>query len=406
MFSNVLLKLNPIGGKFGGNGGKVLLTDKQTKALSAGKHDDGRGLRLVKSAKDRGSWVLRFTLHGKRREMGLGSWPIISIKAARALAEEKRRLVARGIDPKAEREDAKRTFEQVACEAFEAKQAALKDDGKAGRWMSPLKVHLFPVIGFTPVVSLTSNDLYRALRPIWKEKPEASRKALQRAGIVLRHAKASGLAVDTQAATDARERLGEQGHKVTHIPAIPWQEVPDFYSKLVDGPVAAQALRLLILTAARSAPIRFCNISDIDGDVWTIPAERQKGRKGKTDDFRVPLSYEALAVIEKMEPFANSDGDIFTGPSGKVISDMSMAAVMKRAGLKERPHGFRSSFRDFSETKDLSWAATELCLSHAVGSKVERSYRRDDLLEKRKIILDRWAAHVCANHGKVIEIFK
>ena len=173
---------------------------------------------------------------------------------------------------------------------------------------------------------------------------------------------------------------------------MPWQDVPAFYQSLDGGMTAELALRLLILTAVRSYPLRHLHLDQIDGDIWTIPAEAMKGRKGATSDFRVPLSQEAQRVIAEATPFAR-DGYLFPGVRKGVISDMTMSKLMERRGLVERPHGFRSSFRDWvAEATNTPHEVAETALGHTVGGAVERSYRRTDFLEQRRALVERWAA--------------
>ena len=170
--------------------------------------------------------------------------------------------------------------------------------------------------------------------------------------------------------------------------------MPAFYQSLNQGTITELALRLLILPAVRSAPLRFIHLDQIEGDVWTIPAEAMKGRKDATSDFRVPLSKEALSVIEQAKPFAR-DGFLFAGVKRGVISDATMSRYMDRRGMVERPHGFRSSFRDWvAEATKTPRDVAETCLGHVAGGKVERAYRRTDFLEQRAVLMERWASVV------------
>src|SRR5690606_32788166 len=182
-------------------------------------------------------------------------------------------------------------------------------------------------------------DIRDTLKPIWHAKADTARKALNRLSIVLRHAAALGCEVDLQAAAKAKALLGRSRHEARNIPAMPWQEVPAFYQSLDSGSITHLALRLLILTGVRSLPLRHIHESQIDGDVWTIPAASMKGRKGTTTDFRVPLSTEALAVIEQARRFER-EGFLLPSIRRGVISDMTMSKHMERAGLAYRPHGF------------------------------------------------------------------
>jgi integrase len=382
------------------------------KAAPVGKHADGGGLWFVKRKDGGAQWVLRITAHGKRREMGLGAYPAVSLRDAREAAEKWRAVNRTGKNPIKERERAKREaarnihmLADIALDAFESRKAELKGDGKAGRWFSPLELHVLPKLGKVPVAEIDQKDIRDTLAPIWHEKADTARKAMNRLNIVLRHAAALGLEVDLQATEKAKARLGKQRHTVTNVPAMNWRDVPAFYQSLGNS-VTELALRLLILTAVRSYPIRFLHEEQIDGDVWTIPAEAMKGRLGATSDFRVPLSSEALHVISEARKFAR-DGFLFPGQRKGVISDMTMTALMDRRGLSERPHGFRSSFRDWTaEATSTPREIAETCLGHVSGGAVERAYRRTDFLGQRQALMERWAQYISdfAYEAKVVRI--
>jgi integrase len=373
------------------------LTASGIKSAPAGKHADGAGLWLHKRDDGGAQWVLRVTAHGRRREMGLGAFPAVSLKAAREAAEAARAVVRQGLDPIKERERQRREaarnihmLSDIALDAFESRKAELKGDGKAGRWFSPLELHILPKLGKVPVADIDQKDIRDTLAPIWHTKAETARKAINRLSIVLRHAAALGLDVDLQATDKAKALLGKQRHTVTNVPAMNWRDVPAFYQSL-GGSITELALRLLIMTAVRSGPLRMMHVDQIDGDIWTIPAAAMKGRLGATSDFRVPLSAEAQAVITEARKFAR-DGFLFPGAKRGVISDMTMTAFMDRRGLSERPHGFRSSFRDWTaEATQTPHDVAETCLGHATGGTVERAYRRTDFLEQRRALMERWA---------------
>ena len=182
-----------------------------------------------------------------------------------------------------------------------------------------------------PVSDIDQRDIRDTLAPIWHEKADTARKAMNRLNICMRHAAALGLDVDLQATDKARALLGKQRHTVRNVPALAWQEVPAFYESL-DGSVTELALRLLILTAVRSYPLRNMHIDQVDGDIWTIPAEAMKGRVGSMSEFRVPLSAEAQTVIAEASKLRR-DGFLFPGIRKGVISDMTMTKFMDRRGM-------------------------------------------------------------------------
>ncbi|MEL7281064.1 MAG: integrase arm-type DNA-binding domain-containing protein [Pseudomonadota bacterium] len=378
----------------------------QLKSFGPGKFNDGAGLWFVKHSDASAQWVLRVTVHGRRREMGLGGYPDVSLKDARTAAQKWRSMAKAGQDPIKQRERERREAERnlhilgdIAVDAFESRKAELKDDGTAGRWFSPLENHVLPKLGKVPVADIDQIDIRNTLAPIWHVKADTARKAMNRLGICLKHAAALGLDVDLQAVEKAKALLGKQRHKAKNVPALHWQEVPSFYASLDDGSVTHLALRLLILTAVRSRPLRFIHEDQIDGDVWTISGEMMKGRKDATVDFRVPLSSQAMAVIDQARPLSR-DGFLFPSVRKGVISDATMSRFMERRGIEARPHGFRSGFRDWvSETTNTPFEVAETALGHTVGGSVERSYRRTDHLEQRRALMERWAQQVSGNSG-------
>ena len=255
---------------------------------------------------------------------------------------------------------------------------------------------MLPKLGKVPVEEIDQRDVRDVLAPIWHTKAETARKALNRLSICLKHAAALGLDVDLQATEKAKALLGQSRHEPQKIPGLHWTDVPAFYASLTEQTVTHLALRLLILTgcASRTTPLRYLMLDQIEGDVWTVPGERMKGPKGKTPDFRIPLSQVALRVIEQAKPLAR-DGYLFPSVRKGVISDATMARLMERRGMVERPHGFRSSLRTWvSEATDATHEVAEAMIAHVTGSTVERTYRRTDFLEQRRILLARWADYV------------
>jgi integrase len=374
------------------------LSASTLKAAPVGKHADGGGLWLVKRPDGGAQWVQRVTPHGRRREMGLGAYPDVSLREAREAATHNRALVRQGLDPIKERERQRREaarnihmLTDIALDAFESRKAELKGDGIAGRWFSPLELHILPKLGKVPVADIDQQDIRDTLSPIWHSKAATATKAINRLNIVMRHAAALGLDVDLQAVEKAKALLGKQRHTVTNVPSVPWQDVPAFYQSL-GGSITELALRLLILTGSRSGPLRNIHVDQIEGDVWTIPAEDMKGRKGATSDFRVPLSTEAQRVIAEARKFAR-DGFLFPSAKRGVISDMTMTAYMNRRGMKERPHGFRTSLRVWlAEVTNAPHDVAEMCISHVVGSKTVQAYKRTDFLEQRRALMERWGS--------------
>lgn len=390
---------------------KNRLTAGFLKSPPVGKHCDGAGLWLVKREDGGAQWVLRVTVHGRRREMGLGGFPALGLADARKVAQRWRVVAAAGRDPVKEREAEERAAQRedislavLTADAFEARKAELKGDGTAGRWLSPLNIHVLPKLGKVPVTDLDQRDIRDTLAPIWHTKADTARKALNRLSIVMKHAAALGLDVDLQATEKAKALLGKSRHVAKNIPAMAWADVPGFYASLEEPTLTHLALRLLILTGVRSTPLRNIRLDQIEGDVWTIPAEAMKGRKGATEAFRVPLSTEAQRIIDLARPHARN-GFLFPNTRGGVISDMTLSRHMERRGLEARPHGFRTSLRTWlAEATDAPHEVAEAMLAHVVDGGTVRAYRRTDFLEQRRKLAARWADHCTGGAGQVVKL--
>lgn len=365
----------------------------KVKNLGPGKHFDGQGLMLVKQRKETGKWILRLVINGKRREMGLGRWPDVSIAEARDLAIDARRSVRDGHDPVAVRQTARQQMRRLTiAEAIEgcfaARQAELKGDGKAGRWLSPLSVHVVPKIGSLPIEDVDQHVLKKTLAPIWHQKADTARKAMNRMSLTLKHAAALGLDVDLQAVSKAQALLGKRRHETKHIPSLPYHDAPQFYRWLCEKEyISAYALRFLILTVARTSEVRFVTTAEISDGLWTLDATRTK----TATVHRVPLSSEVERVIAT-RPIMRGTELLFPTARGKSMSDATMSRMMEREGYEARPHGFRATFRTWvEECSDASYEVKETALGHQVGTEVERAYQRSDLLEKRRVLLQQWA---------------
>ena len=353
------------------------LSVKGISAAKPGKYADGGGLWLIKRPDGGAQWVMRVTVNGRRREMGLGAYPAVGLADARKKAETARARARENVDPiiarvEQRQEEARNLYSlrEVALQTFEIRKPTLKDNGEAGRWFSPLELHVLPKLGNMPITQITQTHIRDAFKPIWQTKADTARKALNRLRLCFQHAVALGLEVDRFVVENAQFLLGKQAHKPKHIPALHWHEVPDFYASLDEGSVTHLALRFLILTGVRSGPLRHIHENQIDGDVWTVPGEAMKGRKNLTPDFRVPLTPEALSILNEARRFAR-DGFLFPSYRKGVISNQTMSSLMKRRGMEARPHGFRTSLRVWlAEATDASHEVAEMMLAHQTGGKV------------------------------------
>jgi len=373
-----------------------VLSQLSAKALDRGKYADGQGLWLIKRDRQAGKWTLRLVVGGKRREMGLGRWPDVSIAEARERAAAARKQLRDGVDPIADRSKIRRSIRRLTLAetidgCFEARKAELKRDGDAGRWMSPLKMHIIPKLGTMPVEDVDQHSLVEILQPLWHDKSETARKALNRVTLALRHAAALGLNVDLQATMKARALLGKQRHVAGHIPSLPYTDAPAFYRSLVESEgIAALALRFLMLTVARTSEVRFITFDEIKDGVWYLPAVRTKTGR----DRRIPLVPETIAIVEKARSLTNGSY-LFPSVGGKPLSDAGMAALMKRLGHCARPHGFRATFRTWVEEQtETSFEVKESALGHLVDSEVVRAYQRSDRFDHRLRLMERWAEYL------------
>jgi integrase len=368
------------------------LTTLQAKNFDCGKYADGQGLWLIKKSKSSGRWMLRLVVNRSRREMGLGSWPDVSIAEARETAAAARKLLRSGVDPIVEREMKRRetkrlTFGEALEGCFMARQAELKDDGKAGRWLSPMTIHVLPKIGEVPIEDIDQHFIKKTLEPIWHTKAGTAAKAIQRISLTLKHAAALGLDVDLQATMKARALLGKQRHKITHIPSLPYKLAPKFYKWISTKEISScLALRFLMLTATRTSEVRLARFDEIRGDVWILSKNRTKSG----NEHRVPLAGEALKIIQEARHH-DAQEFLFPSPKNKPMSDAAMSSFMEREGYVERPHGFRATFRTWVEEQtSTEYEVKETALGHKVDIGIVGAYQRSDRLEKRRILMDKW----------------
>lgn len=368
------------------------LTQMRAKNLDSGKYADGQGLWLIKRSRGAGKWIVRLVIRGKRREMGLGPWPDVSIAEARERAAEARRAVRDGLDPIAERAKLRQapmvvTLAEAAQGCFEAKKAELKNANAVRRWLGLLENHVLPKIGTVPVEDIDQHMIKKTLEPIWHNKAETARKSLGHIGQTLKYSAALGLEVDLQATMKARALLGKQRHKTEHIPAMAYTDAPKFYRWLCDQDhTAALALRFLILTAARTSEVRLATIDEITKGVWTLTPERTKTGR----EHRVPLANEALEIIDIAKERSPNEF-LFPSLRGRPISDMAMSTFMKREGYEARPHGFRTTFRTWAEEQtNAAFEVKEGALGHQVDAGVVGAYQRSDRLDRRSTLMLGW----------------
>lgn len=389
------------------------LTAIGIKKAGPGRYGDGGGLELHKKGEG-GKWIWRYSFSGRRREMGLGSYPAVSLAEARRERDKWAYVLTQGTDPITERQARKEAalaeierddppLERLAHDVLEARKETLRREGKSARWLSPLERHVFPKIGRKAVSTIHQSDVKAALAPIWKSKHPTAEKAIQRLRIIFQQGKLSGYECDPFTIDAAQHMLGHVNHTPKPIPATEWQDVPDLFAWLEGRGTSAACLRFMALTLVRATGCRGARFDEIDGNVWTVPAWRVKGRVGQVKDFRVPLSDAAMEIVERRRQLGGEY--LFAGPRGKPISDVSLSKFLKENGHEGRPHGLRTSFRTWVQDTDAtSWEVAETILAHTVGGKVERSYARSDMLERRRPVMQAWADFVTGTAGSVVNL--
>ncbi|TBW11702.1 DUF4102 domain-containing protein [Azotobacter chroococcum subsp. isscasi] len=392
------------------------LNPKQVENLTEpGTYEDGDGLRLIVKATGSKSWVLRFQLNGRRREMGLGSFPEVGLKDARLAAGDQRKLLAAGTDPMAAR-DAERerqreeqrikearkvTFDALATEYWQAHGSSWSEKWRAG-WLRKLELYAFPIIGRMPTCDIETEHVLRVLRPIWPEKTRTADEVRGQIEQVLDAAKSRRL---RDGDNPARWRghlanlLGKtekrKARQRQHFTAMKWQDVPALMATLagIDSHAAAAA-RLLILTGARSHMVRFAQWSELDmvAGVWSLPAERMKMRQA----FAIPLAPEVVELLESI-PRIDDSPYLFPG-QGKsgVMHANAIRNLLHGLGHDDvTRHGFRSSFRDWAnERTHYPREVCELALAHDERDQTESAYSRSDLIEKRRALMAEWAKFI------------
>jgi len=385
------------------------LTATGVRALKEpGRYGDGDGLFLLVGKGGARSWMVRVQKNGKRRDIGLGSAKKVSLALARERAAQARSQIEVGIDPAAERRKARGipTFREAAALVHAENKSAWRNAKHRAQWLSTLEAYAFPTLGNTPVSKIEGPAVRDALAAIWLEKPETARRVRQRIVTVIDWAISKGYR-DTPLPIKAISKgLPRNRTSPKHFAALPYAEVADFLERLREREsVGRLALEALILTAARSGEIRGAMWGEIDFDnaLWTIPAERMKGHR----EHVVPLSGSALRVLERAKALRTNVSDlVFPGiKRGKPLSDMTLTKVLRDMGADCTAHGFRSSFRDWvSEETAFNGAVAEAALAHAIESKVEAAYRRGNLLEKRRQLMDAWATFCDGRAVNIVQL--
>lgn len=386
------------------------LTARKIETIKeAGTYVDGGGLMLRVTKSGAKSWILRTVVHGRRRDLGLGPCSLVSLAEARETARLYRKIAREGGDPDTLRKREHITFRDAAGRVHKNLLPTWRNAKHADTWLATVTTHAFPAFGDRPIEKVGTADILKILTPIWTQKHETAKRLRQRLATIFDWAKGAGHYPHENPVNGLKKALPVVKAKAEHMAAMPWRDLPVFMSDLAgrDG-ISARTLEFLILTASRSNEARGARWAEIAGNVWTVPADRMK--RGVA--HRVPLSDEALAILEKvrgLDPeyiFPSAVG----GPAGKgrPQSVMVFKALFKRMDREGfTTHGFRSCFRDWcSESAKADREVAEAALAHTTGNAVEQAYARSDLFDRRRSLMDAWAQYAAGKTGDVVRMVR
>lgn len=371
------------------------------------------------------SWIFRYQIGGRRREMGLGSYPTVSASKARLARDELKILIRSGVDPLdqrdaikartiAEREQSRRraiTFAHCMHEFIAAKQHEWSNPKHRSQWVNTLTTYALPILGDVPVTDVTTEHVLRVVNPIWHSRTETAKRLLGRIERIVDYAKSMGYREGDNPATwrgHLENTLPSPGkiQRVQHQRALRYQDAPELWLALSEVKTnAARALRLTMLCATRTGETLGATWDEVDLERghWAIPAERMKAGK----PHRIPLSTRAVKLLADQKQRAR-DQWVFPGQKrGAHLSEMAMSNVLKRLDWLGRTtvHGLRSTFRDWvSEQTNFDDRLAEIALAHQLSDRVQAAYNRSDLFEKRRVMMSRWAEFLVGSDEKVVEL--
>ena len=372
------------------------------KTESAERHYDSGRTGLMLNVKPSGtkSWVQIIVIHGKRKGMGLGAYPRVSLAAARKKAIANQDIAREGGDPRRPKKGPP-LFRDAAATVIELQAGEWTNPKSRGQWEQSLRTYAFPTIGDMPVDRVSPADVLAVLEPIWTTKRETAQRVRQRISAIMRWSIAAGFRQDNPAQDAIRQVLPRRRKPIQHFKALPYREVGEAIRRVRASaayPTTKLALEFLILTAARSGEARGAVWSEIDQEnaLWTIPATRMKGNA----EHRVPLAPRSLEILRQARNIAGTaapedDALVFPSARGKIISTATLPKLLKQLKIDGLPHGMRSAFRDFSaELSDAPHAVMEAALAHKIPNRVEAAYARSDLLARRRALMCQWAEYL------------
>ena len=374
------------------------------KPYGPDKYIDEHGLILRVMPSGSKQWIWRGTIQGKRRDLGLGSYPYVSLSEARQKAFDYRKLARAGGDPAALRSKrAVPTFREALESVLEIHSPGWKDGGKSEKqWRASLKIYAFPRIGDKRVNEIDTADVMNVLLPIWQTRSETARRVRQRIGAVMKWAIAQRYRQDNPAGEALGAALPKNAGNVKHFRAVPYSEVGAAIQKVrkSDAGITTKLLfEFITLCACRSGEARKAQWSEIDFEAanWIIPASRMKAGK----EHRVPLSARAIEILREAEAVRQNDY-VFPSPSGRALSDGTLTKLARSLEIPGTVHGMRSAFRDWaSERTNTPHAVMEAALAHVIKNRAEAAYARSDLLEQRRFLMKSWSTYLSegANDG-------
>jgi integrase len=397
-----------------------LLSAAKVRALKIpGDYLDGRGLYLQVRSESSKSWLLKYSLEKRAREMGLGPAADIPLATAREIRDRHRTLLKQGIDPLEHKQAAKAgkalerakaiTFKDACARYIASNRAGWKNIKHAAQWEATLKAYAYPIIGALPVQAIDTALVMAVLDPIWSNKPETASRVRGRIESVIGAAKARGEFKGENPATwkghlDKLLPKTSKVRKVANHAALPYADLPAFMMDLRQREgIAAAAMEFLILTAARTGEVLGATWDEFDlrKSVWTIPGKRMKNGK----EHQVPLSAPAVAVLERMSKLTNGEHVFFGQSSGRSLSNMALLVLLRRMKRTDiTSHGFRSTFRDWAAERGYQDPVAEAALAHSVPDAVIAAYKRTTFFELRKEMMNAWAAFAASDPAQSADV--
>ena len=386
----------------------LVKTVKHSGSTGPDKYHDEHGLILRVRASGSKNWFWRGTVQGRRRELGLGAFPYVSLAEAREKALDYRRIARAGrvpatgatIEPPPSEPKPRKTaksrapaFRKLASEVIDFHRPTWRNPRSAAQWVSSLRDYAYPAFGDKPVDKITTADVLHALHPIWNTKRETARRTRQSISAVMKAAIAAGHRPDNPAGDALTSALPKGGQVQEQQRALPHDQVAQALATVRASnayPSTKLAFEFLVLTAARSGEVRLMvwDEVDLDARLWTVPAERMKSQR----EHRVPLSRRALDLLAQAG--AQQSELVFPSATGRPMSDATLSKLVRELGIEAVPHGFRSSFRDWCGDTGQPREVAEAALAHTIRNKAEAAYARTDLLERRRELMDAWSAYL------------